>query len=204
MKDVNGFHIKGGKMENIRAFIGIDIPDTIKNKIGIITQSLKETGHDVKWVDNKNIHLTLQFLGDIPVDDIPDIVCGLKRIRKKNKPINIKLAGLGVFPNFYHIKVIWMGLKKGKKELEDLHQELQHPLKQLGIEGEQRKFSPHLTLGRKKSQMVNPELVKHIKEFPGDVIGEFSVNELVLYKSILLPRGPKYIPLEKISLLKNG
>lgn len=191
-------------MENIRTFIAIDIPDFIKNKIGIITQNLQETGHDVKWVDNKNIHLTLQFLGDIPNDDIPNLICTLKKIGRKNKPIKIKLAGLGVFPNFYNIKVIWIGLKKGKQELDELHQELQYPLKQLGIEGEQRKFSPHLTLGRKKSQMVNYELVKQIKEFPKDVIGDFSVNEFVLYKSILLPTGPKYIPLEKISLLKNG
>ena len=49
----------------MRTFIAIELPDEIKDALAQLQEGLKKSGADVKWVEPKNIHLTLKFLGEI-------------------------------------------------------------------------------------------------------------------------------------------
>ena len=55
-------------MQTIRAFIALDLGDTIKNKLASLIEKLNMTGADVRWVKPENLPLTLAFLGNVEED----------------------------------------------------------------------------------------------------------------------------------------
>ena len=55
-------------MEQVRSFIAIELPNELKLALGQLQARLKLESHPwVKWVDPYSIHLTLKFLGNIPI-----------------------------------------------------------------------------------------------------------------------------------------
>ena len=59
--------------ETFRAFIAIDLPESVKSFLSETQEALKLYGFRVKWVRPQNIHLTLKFLGDTATADINKI-----------------------------------------------------------------------------------------------------------------------------------
>ncbi len=55
-------------MEKIRSFIAVELPAEVKQGLAGLQAKLKAGGKQVKWVEPENMHLTLQFLGDIDAD----------------------------------------------------------------------------------------------------------------------------------------
>jgi len=45
----------------MRAFIAINLPSQIKDSLGLIQENLKKCALGAKWVNPKNIHITLKF-----------------------------------------------------------------------------------------------------------------------------------------------
>ena len=54
-------------MESARSFIAIDISDEIRDKLDALQRKLKKVHSNVRWTSPKNMHLTLAFLGDVPI-----------------------------------------------------------------------------------------------------------------------------------------
>jgi 2'-5' RNA ligase len=50
--------------ETFRAFIAIDLPETVRLFLTEVQEALKSYGLSIKWIRPQNIHLTLKFLGD--------------------------------------------------------------------------------------------------------------------------------------------
>src|SRR5687767_14865589 len=98
----------------IRTFVALELPGEVK-------AALSETSHKlgaelglsaraVRWTHPESIHLTLQFLGDVPVGMKHLIKEAIVRGCKSHEPIELSLGGLGVFPNLHHPRVLWVGL----------------------------------------------------------------------------------------------
>jgi 2'-5' RNA ligase len=88
---------------------------------------------------------------------------------------------------------VWAGIADGAAELVRLHGLLEPPLLDLGAyRREERPYSPHLTIGRVKSeadgQMLAPALTKYAN-WDG---GRATVNEVVLFASDMRREGPIY------------
>jgi RNA 2',3'-cyclic 3'-phosphodiesterase len=49
----------------IRAFIGIDFSEKLKNEISILQERISKYAIKGRWKDIENLHLTLKFLGEI-------------------------------------------------------------------------------------------------------------------------------------------
>ena len=169
----------------------IEIPQQIRTKINSLQNKLKKEFHNVKWVEEKNLHLTLKFLGEI--DEIEPIVRTIKKILAQIAGFEASLAGLGGFPQNNRARVIWIGVNMGETILAKLMEDLDRELVACGIPAESRKKVPHLTIGRVRRGFIKlPDY-----EFESD---RFPVKELVLFKSTLTPQGPIYEPLKKFSL----
>ena len=105
---------------------------------------------------------------------------------------------MGAFPNLRRPKTVWAGIADGSAELVRLHGLLEQSLLDLGAyRREDRPYSPHLTLGRVKSeadgQALAPALVKHA-DWTG---GRTTVGEVVLFASDLRREGPVYTVLAR-------
>lgn len=177
--------------EVLRVFIGIDISDyNVLNNLIKIRDSLVETGADLKPVSNENLHITIRFIGEIPMYVVNSICNELSKLTYK--PFKVKVQGIGVFPSISRPRVIWAGITEGIDELTYIHETIEKMLRKLGIPPDREKFVPHITLARVRSDRNLSKLTKLISNMVTYDFGVFIVNEIVLKRSILTPSGPIY------------
>jgi len=124
----------------LRLFVGIEFPPELK-----LCLSLLATGMPgARWVDPGNLHLTLRFIGEVGRDVATDIDDALGRLRARR--FTLQLAGTGVFGGD-RPRALWVGVER-EPELGSLRGKIEQALIRIGLEPEQRKFAPHITLAR--------------------------------------------------------
>ncbi len=140
-------------MEQIRSFIAIELPETLKLELAELQARLKTADPGgVKWADPQGIHLTLKFLGNIAADRTGDIIRAMNEAARGIPPFQLTIGGLGVFPNPRRAQVAWVGLSGQVDKLARFQAQLEASLARLGFAPETRPFSPHLTLARLRPQ----------------------------------------------------
>lgn len=189
----------------MRAFIAIDLPKEIKEKLACLQEKLKASGADVKWVTPQNIHLTLKFLGERDEKKINKITEILKSAACAESAFQIRLSCIGAFPKIDSPRVIWVSVDKGDAETKKIAEKLEEEIAKTGIPKEDRPFSSHITIGRMRSNLNKEKLVQDLNNFagqPATTIGglEFTVTKITLFKSTLTPKGPIYEPLSEANL----
>lgn len=194
-------------MEAIRAFIAIELPETIRTQLDAIEKQVQakagESGrHAVRWVPTSNMHLTLKFLGEVSVANLQSLARMLQSEAARHKAFDLHISGLGAFPNLRRPRVIWVG-SQGPAELNTLQKVIEAETRQLGYPSEERPFSPHLTLGR-ISQSARPEEVTQLAHALGEMqvgdLGTVHVDHIHLFRSDLKPSGAVYTALNSFQL----
>lgn len=185
--------------EIIRTFIAIAIPDHIRESIGDFQNRLRKTGANVKWIRPESIHITLKFLGDVPVEGIDDIAEMVQKAVRQRGPFEVSVGGVGTFPNDRRPRVLWIGVEKGSESISDIARGIDGALSELGYEREKRKYSAHLTIGRVRSPKGIDSAITtmHSDGFEWET---FHVGSVDVMKSQLLPTGAVYTKLREIKL----
>ena len=184
-------------MDKFRGFIAIEIPVT--DQIIRFQDDIKKTTAQVKLVEPENIHITLKFLGDTPINQIEEIESIIKKAIGSTKKHTIKIEGTGVFPNENYIKVIWIGIKE-TDSIAQIANSINTQCSTIGFKKDRRGFSAHLTIGRMKSSKGKDQIVDLLKSYKDTLFAEMLVNEIHLKKSTLTPKGPIYETLSTIPL----
>jgi 2'-5' RNA ligase len=181
-------------METIRAFIAIELPETIQQALQKVITRLSVQTRAVHWVPVPNIHLTLKFLGDSSSSTLALLQKALQAETLQHAPCEFSVEGIGAFPGVRRPRVIWVGVR-APVELELLEKGVDHATRRLGFAGEERPFSPHLTLGR-VNQRVSPEeilqLGDQLSKLQIGVLGTARVHSVTLFRSDLRPSGAVY------------
>ncbi|MFH0827731.1 MAG: RNA 2',3'-cyclic phosphodiesterase [Candidatus Omnitrophota bacterium] len=186
----------------MRAFIAIELPQEIKTTLSRLQAKLKTAGADVKWVEPKNIHLTLKFLGEIDEQTIEKLNSCLEKIRKIKKPFTLNLSSPGAFPNPASPRVIWVGIKQGNTEIKEITLLLEKQSTEIGLTPENREFSAHITIGRTRSGKNRRELSKILSDLSQNSLEDnlFTVDKITFFKSTLTSRGPVYEAIKEFHL----
>ncbi len=184
-------------MDKFRGFIAIEVPVT--DQILRFQEDIKKTTAQVKLVEPENIHITLKFLGDTPINQIEAIESIIKNAISSTKKHTIKLKGTGVFPNENYIKVIWIGIKDTNL-IAQITESINTQCSTIGFQKDKRGFSAHLTIGRLKSSTGKEQIVDLLNSYKDTLFSEIVVNEIHLKKSTLTPKGPIYETLSTIPL----
>ena len=185
-------------MEKIRSFIAIEISKSVLNKIASLQEELKKYDERIGWTKPDNIHLTLRFLGDVEENKVQAIEGVLAKTAKEFQPFKFLVKELGAFPNLRQSRVLWLGIENPTNELKDLHDKVEKQLNELGFPKEKKRFNPHLTIGRVKSALSD-EFMERFKTARFQE-NEVKVEQIILMKSELHPKGAIYTPLEKARL----
>ncbi|WP_276815002.1 RNA 2',3'-cyclic phosphodiesterase [Desulfurococcus amylolyticus] len=177
--------------EIIRCFIAIELKNQeVLRRLIEVRDKITATGVDLKPVEDENIHLTLRFIGEVP-RSVVDEVCGfINTISYKGFKIHVK--NIGGFPSLERPRVIWAGVEEGSDELLELYRIVEAGLRRIGIKPEREEFTPHITLARVKGYRGIEKLVKTLMELRGTDFGYSPVEEVIVKKSVLTPRGPIY------------
>jgi len=183
----------------LRCFIAVDIPEEIKRGIGEMIAVFEKHNADVKWVAHERVHLTLKFLGKTSEDLLPEIGELLSKVVLSYKPFCIKIYGVGVFPNRKYPRVVWVGIEDSDF-LQSLWGDIENAMASLGYQKEERKFHPHLTLGRVRSQRGMAHIIHELDTFQDKEFGSIEVCNIRLMQSELTPTGARYSCLQEIPL----
>lgn len=187
----------------LRAFVAVEMPGPVRQALEEIQSDLKQLNIRARWVRPENIHLTLKFLGNIPVGHVPSIGDVLRAAAQAHTRFSLAVAGMGVFPDIRRPKVIWVGLIGRPDALTPLQQDLDGRLAALGFPPAEKPFRGHLTIGRFKAEGLPGPVADAVKRYATATFATAAVDEIVLLRSDLRPEGPLYTTLAREKLMAS-
>jgi 2'-5' RNA ligase len=190
----------------LRLFIAFDLPAAAKDALAALQaawQRASGAAQAVKWVAVPSIHLTLKFLGSTPPAQVDLIRLALGEAMAGTRPLTVRLAAPGVFPSPQRARVLWVGLAGELDALVAAQQRVERALGPLGFPPEERRFTPHLTLGRVRENASPDE-----RRALGAAAARLRVPDAPLIaldvvhvmRSELRPSGARYTSLAQIPL----
>jgi 2'-5' RNA ligase len=183
----------------IRAFIAVTLDSKVIEQIAAASNQLRPEITAVRWVTPANFHLTLKFLGSIDDAAIEPIGATLREQLRLFPRFTINAKGLGVFPGPKRPRVLWVGLTGDR--LVSLAARVDSALRPLGFKPEDRKFTPHLTIGRWRDADRAPKsLGRQLEIWQARDFGTSNVESVKLIQSVLKPEGASYNDLITVPL----
>jgi RNA 2',3'-cyclic 3'-phosphodiesterase len=180
----------------VRTFVAVEIPAEVKDRASQLIARLSTTPAKVKWVGREQMHWTLKFLGDVDMLEIPKVCEAVTRAVEPLAPFDVEARGAGAFPDPRRPRTVWLGVGQGSQQMIELHDAIERELATLGYRAENRRFRPHLTIGRVRSSQDGVEELGRLVERHADFeSGLSTVYEVVIFSSELGRDGPTHEPL---------
>ena len=190
--------------ETVRTFIAIEMPPEVRAFLTACQDRLKRTGTDVRWVRTELIHLTLVFLGEVPVGMLGDLEAAARGAVAGIGPMRLQPVGLGRFPPRGLPRVVWVGIQEATGGLVALQKAIAVATAAFAEKVEDRRYEPHLTLGRVRGPKNARPLTAEIESMAAEMGPAFEARDVVVFKSVLGPDGPAYTALARLALVGKG
>jgi 2'-5' RNA ligase len=180
----------------MRLFVALELSEDVKHQLATFQADLaaRLDSSSMRWTKPEQLHLTLLFLGEVPVDRLPSVEASLARAARGSPPLTLATQGLGVFPSERRPSVLWVGVGGDLEALRALQRQVALEFAWLGLADDKR-FRPHLTLAR-------------VKRFAGPLSLEgvapplnWRAAQLALFESTLSPQGARYRRLNAFDLV---
>jgi 2'-5' RNA ligase len=149
----------------------------------------------VAWSDPASAHLTLRFLGDADPARLERLHERMAVVARSSEPIRASPSGTGAFPSWGRPRVLWLGIESGGA-IERLATAVETAARGAGFEGEERRFTAHLTLGRVRGARGVRRVVDAVRGWePRN--GVEAIPDIVLYRSELGAGGARHVALAR-------
>jgi 2'-5' RNA ligase len=189
---------------NLRLFVALEPPAAVRERLAAVQAALRRgagrAASEVRWVAPENVHLTLQFLGAVAEERAAAVAGAVAAAASGARPLDLHVRGAGAFPTPRRPRVLWAGLAGDLDALAALAKDLGGRLAPLGFPPEERLFRAHLTLGRARDPRGARGLEAAVAAAAGADAGAWRAEDLVLFRSHLSPKGPRYEALARAPL----
>jgi 2'-5' RNA ligase len=175
----------------MRLFIAVAADEEVRAEAAAAVARLKKAPGDFRWVDPRDMHVTLRYFGEQPDSRLPEIEALMKEAAGKAKAFDIVYGRVGAFDSLEEPRVIWIGVKEGTEALKALSDAVGRD--------EPRPYHPHLTIGRNRREHVPPEFVSAMRA-ETDISLRHGVRKISLYASRPAPFGHAYEILSEAEL----
>jgi RNA 2',3'-cyclic 3'-phosphodiesterase len=190
--------------ERWRVFLAIEISSALRATLEGPLDGLASLSESIRVNPVDRMHLTLHFLGHLPIPKVEELSSRLVPIVDSHHPIQLLARGVGAFPSLGRAQVLWAGIiGTDLPRLIALQADLGGGLRQAGLPVEDRRFRPHLTLARVQRPLRAPERQRLQDWFAAwqDVdLGDLAVTEVRLMRSQLGAGPPRYSTLATFAL----
>jgi 2'-5' RNA ligase len=167
----------------MRLFYAAAADEEVKAAAAAVVSRLRRAPGDYRWVDPRDMHVTFRFLGVISEAELPEVEARMRRAAEQSASFDVVYGGVGAFESLDDPRVVWIGLEEGCEPMERI----------AGLLGrdEERPFSPHLTLGRRRRETVPAEFRAALAAEPPLALRR-RVERISLYASRPAPFGHAY------------
>ena len=170
-----------------RLFVAIDLPERTRQLLAKLDPHI----HGVRWIDPRQMHLTLAFFGDV-ADNI-DVVLREKLNAIEFGAFFLPIVGVGTFSARGAPNIVWIGVGKAHPHLFQIHKRVHEAALGAAVELELRPWHPHITIARCRD--VAPHSLRNFLKANADFdAGMIRVDAFHLYSSKLTPAGPIHTP----------
>lgn len=198
----------------MRTFLAIEIPPAIQTIIRQAQQALEhrltaaQQRQAIRWTAPAAVHLTLRFLGETTAEQQRLLQDALPRLVAGHSPFALSVQEIGYFPNVHAPNIVWLGLQPADQTLFQLQGQLEQAAQAVGFAAERKPFRPHLTIGRLRQSITQPQQRAIGQLLAGEPAtplnrppnSRFMVNSIVHMQSELEPTGARYTPLQIFKL----
>jgi 2'-5' RNA ligase len=171
----------------MRLFIAITLPNHQRARLAALAKGLP----GARWISQDNLHLTLRFLGELDGGDATDVDVALAQIRMPG--FSLALEGISHFGAGRKLRALWAGVRPNPA-LMRLQAKIEQAVIRAGQPPDKRKFKPHITLARFKSNPGGAKLQAYLAEHALFRAKPFDVERFTLYSSFLSSSGAIYRP----------
>lgn len=179
----------------IRLFLALDVDEKPRGRLIKTLDLVDMSGTKVRTVKRDNLHVTMNFLGDVEDSRIVEVCRAVSDVAGETKPFDFSLVGLKCVPSDGRIlRMIWCGVKDASGGMGRLYENLSAALETLDFPRERRPFSPHITLARFRYVEDPAAIRKAVEAYAETDFGTTAVGKVVVYSSELTRSGPIYTP----------
>ena len=176
-----------------RLFIAYKLPSELKNDMLFYQHKIKNVKdyQGINWVKSENMHITIAFLGQVQEKSIGIIEHIIDNI--SFSPVKIRTDTPGFFIKNNRPAILYMKILN-VLELQRKSEKIREQLINRQINFDRKDFNAHITLARIK----NEEIAKEFHDMVMDKLDsverkDYTINNIVLYESRFVDRGPQYI-----------
>ncbi|OGC92190.1 2'-5' RNA ligase [Candidatus Amesbacteria bacterium RIFCSPHIGHO2_02_FULL_47_9] len=184
-----------------RLFLAID---TLFSEIVSLQSNLNGLRLPVIWEKPEKLHLTLNFLGRTPDDQLSQITTLTSQVAKSFSPFTLQPYFLETLYHRHGSSLIYLGLTGDIEELKKLQNSLSQSLSRLSLPSQDR-FLPHITIGKfkKDDPIQTKKFLSLVSDYDFTPLSPFTVDRLTLYESLLSRSGSHYQKLAGFALQKG-
>ncbi len=170
----------------VRLFVGLTLPPSVKQQLLGLMAGLE----GVKWQREDQLHLTLNFIGEVPEPQAEEIDVALSAV--PFAPLVLRLEGVDIFGHRRRPRMLWTGVRQENiEQLQHLHAKIDRVLQRCGLKADPRKYNPHVTLARFRGKAAR--IGSYLGHHSGYMSPAFEVNAMTLYRSHLGHQGSHYV-----------
>jgi len=179
----------------LRLFIAVDVPGDVQADLEESLAPYRDRIPGGRWTQRTGWHVTLKFLGTTWPRLVDPVKAAVAETARASSPFDTALTDVGAFPSPRRARVLWAGLSDEDGRFAEMVKRLDDLLEDDFIP-EKRAFTPHLTVARLTPPRALEEFVPGLD---GKAVASraFRIEELVLYRSHLSPKGATYEALER-------
>lgn len=181
--------------DHLRLFVACELPEDARQALGEVIDRLRErSGNAVRWVNPDGVHVTLKFLGEVPMKQLPAIKLAIQEAVVGHQPFELELSNIGTFGGREGLRIMWVGVAGDVLRLEALVRAVNAALAVVGFDPERRPFRPHLTLGRVRDEVSTRQRAEiEVAVGKMDVPpSSWRTSQVTLMRSRLTPGGAQY------------
>lgn len=183
----------------MRLFVAWLLNDSVIAALSRIQTTLTNSCDGVRWINPQQLHLTVKFLGDVSDSQAPGITEAVARGAARCKAFTLSLNGCGCFPPSGPVRIVWIGVRESTGMMMQSAKNILDALEEVGVEPEQREWSPHITIGRLRDDRSHGSIRSAIETNSFDSI-EQPVRSVSILSSVLSNQGPTYTTIHTTDL----
>lgn len=167
----------------MRLFIAVAADEEVQAEAAAVIARLKKASGDFRWVDPRDMHVTLRYFGETPEPRLPEIEALMREAAARLPPFELVYGGVGAFDSLDEPRVVWIGVDEGGAALAAAAAAVRRD--------EPRPYAPHLTIGRNRRARAKPGFAEALRAEPRLGLRR-RVDRLSLYASRPAPFGHAY------------
>jgi len=201
---MGGHSTSGTRPERYRLFVAITLPDHVRHAIEKAQHELRVAlpTKSIRWTRPEQFHLTMRFLGGVEAPRLDRLNDAIRRACEKSGALQLRAAGIGVFPGPRRPRVVWTGVDDRDGRLAALQRSIETATQAFTSEPPQETFTGHITLARCREldRAEASTLTSLVDAMATRTFGAWTASHADVVRSQPTSQGSRYTTLAEISL----